>query len=131
MSSSNNILIHSANPKSRSVEIVVFALVVRPSIPTFQNLAKQNKAKTIFANGETVGGRVDHWRHLSFCYFCLFVVYQIIDRKSYFFSHIVERISDRKPFYESNEIPTGVINDPFGQTHGSEQYFHLKFVLCC
>ena len=28
---------------------------VCPSIPTFQNLAKQNKAKTMFATGETVG----------------------------------------------------------------------------
>ena len=26
-----------------------------PSVPTFQNLAKQNKAKTLFATGETVG----------------------------------------------------------------------------
>ena len=28
---------------------------VRPSVPTFQNLAKQNKARTMFATGETVG----------------------------------------------------------------------------
>ena len=28
---------------------------VRPYIPIFQNLAKQNKAKTMFATGETVG----------------------------------------------------------------------------
>ena len=26
-----------------------------PSVPTFQNLAKRNKAKTMFATGETVG----------------------------------------------------------------------------
>ena len=33
----------------------------RPSVPTFQNLAKQSKAKTMFATGNTVGpGRVDH-----------------------------------------------------------------------
>ena len=28
---------------------------VRPYVPIFQNLAKQNKAKTIFSTGETVG----------------------------------------------------------------------------
>ena len=28
---------------------------VRTSVPTFQNLAKQNKAKTMFATGETMG----------------------------------------------------------------------------
>ena len=28
---------------------------VRPSVPTFQNLVKQNKVKTMFAPGETVG----------------------------------------------------------------------------
>ena len=39
-------LIQSANPQSR---IIVFANVVRPSVPTFQNLAKQNKMKTMFA----------------------------------------------------------------------------------
>ena len=50
-----NKLIHSADPQSRLVGIIVFAHVVRPSVPTFQNLAKQNKAKTIFATGETMG----------------------------------------------------------------------------
>ena len=49
-------LIHSVNPQSRSVGIIVFAHVfLRPSVHTFQNLAKQNKAKTMFATGETVG----------------------------------------------------------------------------
>ena len=35
---------------------IVFAHVVRPSVPTFQNLAKQNKfqAKTMFTTGEIV-----------------------------------------------------------------------------
>ena len=37
------------------VVIFVFAHVVRPSVPTFQNLAKQNKAKTMFASDDTVG----------------------------------------------------------------------------
>ena len=53
-----NILIHSADPQSWPVGIIVFAHVVRnvrTSVPTFQNLAKQNKAKTMFATGETVG----------------------------------------------------------------------------
>ena len=42
----------------------------RPSVPTFQNLVKQNKAKTMF---ETVGlGDVDHWRpHVTCCKFWL------------------------------------------------------------
>ena len=54
----NRILIHSANPQSRLIVISIFAhavrLYVRLSI-TFQNLAKQNKFKTMFATGETVG----------------------------------------------------------------------------
>ena len=33
----------------------VFAHVVRTSVPTFQNLGKQNKATTMFDTGETVG----------------------------------------------------------------------------
>ena len=47
------VLIHEADPQSRSV---YSAHVVRPSVPTFQNLAKQNKfhMKTLFTNGETV-----------------------------------------------------------------------------
>ena len=39
-------LIHLSDP-----QIIVFAHVVRP----FQNLAKPNRAKTMFATGETVG----------------------------------------------------------------------------
>ena len=46
-------------PQSWPVGIIVFTHVVRPSVrmsvPTFQNLAKQIKAKTMFATGETVG----------------------------------------------------------------------------
>ena len=46
------ILIHSADPQSRPDN-----LSVRTSVPTFQNLAKQNKfqPKTKFTTGETVG----------------------------------------------------------------------------
>ena len=53
------ILIHSADPQKRPVVIIVFAHVVRPSvrpsIPSFPSLAKQNKfqAKTMFTTGET------------------------------------------------------------------------------
>ena len=50
-----DILIHSADPQSRPVGIIVFAHVVRTSVPTFQNLAKQNKTKTMSAIGQTVG----------------------------------------------------------------------------
>ena len=48
-------LIHEADPQSRSIVIIVFAHVVRPSVrPHF---SKQNKfqAKAMIANGETVG----------------------------------------------------------------------------
>ena len=40
---------------------------IRPSVPTFQNLAKQNQfqAKTMFTTRETLSGRVDHWWPLS------------------------------------------------------------------
>ena len=50
-------LIHSANPKSRPVGIIVFAYVIRTSVPTFQNLGKQTKfqAKAMFTTGGTVG----------------------------------------------------------------------------
>ena len=49
-------MIHSANPKSLPVGIIVFVHVVRPSVrPHFSNLGKQIKAKTIFAIDETVG----------------------------------------------------------------------------
>ena len=53
-------MIHSADPQSGPVVITV-AHVVRPSVgpfvPTFQNLAKQNKfkVKTMFTTGENVG----------------------------------------------------------------------------
>ena len=53
-------LIHSANPQSRPVEIFVFEHVVRTSVlrtfdvSTFQNQARQNTVKTMFATGETV-----------------------------------------------------------------------------
>ena len=51
----NQQLIHSADPQSRPVVIIVFAHVVRSYVhPRF---SKQNKfqAKTMFATGETVG----------------------------------------------------------------------------
>ena len=53
-------LIHSANPQSRPVVISVFTHVIRPSVstsvPTFKNLAKQNKfqLKTMFTTGDIV-----------------------------------------------------------------------------
>ena len=54
------ILIHEADPHSRKVVITVFARVfclsVRTSVPTFQNLAKQNnfQGKIVIATGGTV-----------------------------------------------------------------------------
>ena len=50
------ILIHSANPQSRPVGIIVLAQVVRPSVrtPLFKS-SKTKQQKTMFAIGETVG----------------------------------------------------------------------------
>ena len=50
-------------------------LSVRPSVPTFQNLTKQNnfQVRIVLATGRTVGrgsGRVDHW-----CHSCLVLFY--------------------------------------------------------
>ena len=50
-------LIHSDDPQSRPVGITVFSHVVRSYVrpSPLSNLTKQNKQKTIFATGETVG----------------------------------------------------------------------------
>ena len=51
-------LIQLAKLQSWPVEITIFThvrLSVRLYVPTFQNLARQNKAKTMFDTGETVG----------------------------------------------------------------------------
>ena len=48
-----SILIHSANPKSQPVGIIVFAHVVRPS-PLFKS-SKTKQQKTMFATGVTMG----------------------------------------------------------------------------
>ena len=58
------ILIHSADPQSWPVVIIIFAHVVRPYVRIhFSNLAKQNK--TTDNNGryrrDCGSGRVDHW----------------------------------------------------------------------
>ena len=57
------LLIHEADPLSRSVVITIFESVVcirltfRTSVPIFQNLAKQNnfQARIVVATGEAVG----------------------------------------------------------------------------
>ena len=55
-----HILIHSADPQSRPVVITIFTHVVRlsvcQSVPTFQNLAKQNnfQVRIVIATGHTV-----------------------------------------------------------------------------
>ena len=50
-------LIHLADPQSRPVVIIVFTLVVRPSVPTFQHLTKQHnfQMKIVIATDRTVG----------------------------------------------------------------------------
>ena len=51
------LLIHSADPQSRSVVITIFTHVVRPSVPIFQNRAKHNKfqLEIVSATGGNVG----------------------------------------------------------------------------
>ena len=48
----DHLLIHSAAPQSRQEGSLVLHML---SVPTFEILAKQNKVKTMFATGETVG----------------------------------------------------------------------------
>ena len=42
-------------PTVPPVGIIVFTIVVRSSVHSFQNIAKQNKVKTMIATGKTVG----------------------------------------------------------------------------
>ena len=52
---------------------------VRPSVPTFKNLAKQNKVKTMIATGETVGLAewiIDDKCRIVLCITCAFVYFQ-------------------------------------------------------
>ena len=50
---------HNHGPSSHFIR-----LDVRPSVPTFQNLAKQNHVKTMFTTAETVG--LAEWIILTF-----------------------------------------------------------------
>ena len=52
-----SVLIHEADPQSRPVVITIFTHVVRPYVPTFQNLTKQNnfQVRIVIATGWTVG----------------------------------------------------------------------------
>ena len=60
------LLIHSDNPKSRLVWIIVFAHVVRPSVrPHYSNLEKQNNRKQCYLLAWLWTGLVDHWWLLS------------------------------------------------------------------
>ena len=68
------LLIHSADPQSRPVVIIVFTHVIRTSVRS--HFSKSSKAKQI-SNESNVhywpdcgSGRVVHWWHLS-CSFCL------------------------------------------------------------
>ena len=67
------LLIHSADPKSRPIVITNFALVVCTSIPTFQNLTKQNNFQVrslwlcVWPSGSLM---IDLCLVLSFFYFC-------------------------------------------------------------
>ena len=59
------LLIHSANPQSRPVRIIVFAHVVRASVPTFQILQNKTTENNVRYWRDCGSGRVDHWWHLS------------------------------------------------------------------
>ena len=57
------LLIHEADPQSRQVVITIFARVVRPSVPTLQNLTKQSSTSCIVRDHywrDCGSGRVDH-----------------------------------------------------------------------
>ena len=102
------------------VVIIVFAHIVRPSVPTFQNLAKQNKFHVI-ASGS---GRMDHWWHTA-----LKNIYPFYP--SCRVSSDAWNASLRTKEKEMKE-KTGVINDPLGQPHSpasSKHYFHLMICL--
>ena len=66
----NNIylfLIHSANPKSRPVGIIVFAHVVRTSVTHFSEIFQnKRRLKIMIATGRDCwSGRGDYWSHMS------------------------------------------------------------------
>ena len=99
-------LIHLADPQSRPVMIIVFARFVRPSVPTFQNLIKQNKfqVKTLFTTGEIVG--LGEWIMEDSC-----IVLHIFEHQK------VHYFSSNFNITFSIKNKTGVINDPLGQIH--------------
>ena len=97
-----------ADPQSRLVVITVFTHVVRPirpSVPTFQNLVKQNKCqvRAIFTIGETV---------------CLaeWIIDAPVLFKFYFFS------GSRDKFHQISNFPTSEIKQSFGKTVKNTQY---------
>ena len=70
------LLIHSANPKSRHVGIIVFTHVVRP-FQIKKNKATENNIRYWRDYGS---GRVDHWWHQScLVYFCWTYCYEWLD----------------------------------------------------
>ena len=79
------ILIHSANPQSRPVGIM--SSVRTPFVHSFQNLAKQNKVKTMFATGETVD--LAEWITVDTCLvFIYFAVIQVMSLVTFFLSSL-------------------------------------------
>ena len=56
------LLIHSANPQSRPVGIIVLHMSsVRPSVPIFHNLTKKQIDNNVLYWRDCGSGRVDHW----------------------------------------------------------------------
>ena len=72
---------------------ISFHTCVHPSVPTFRNLAKQNKfqMKIMFTTGDRDcgSGRVDHWWHLSCNYFVLSGIYGL---RSYSFLYLQQNV---------------------------------------
>ena len=89
---SDDLLIHSADPQTRPVVIIVFIHgSVRPSVLTFQNIAKQNKCrvKIMIATSGTLGlaeGIIDDTCLVSifFCFAALLLRFRIIRFKHSF-----------------------------------------------
>ena len=65
-------LIHSADPQSRPVVVIIFAHVVRPSVhPHFLNLTKQTTENNGRYWRDCGSGRLDHWWHIYGWLLCL------------------------------------------------------------
>ena len=79
-------------------------LSVRTYVPTFQNLAKQNKfqAKTMFTTGETVG--LAEWIIDDTCLFVLFYSVLMVFDQSWFLMHILDHVRNHSRKFKDLSI---------------------------